>query len=157
VWKSTTIADDRTVDGAANATRSLPLLLPCDSGVGHPWRVDRFLEFLRTGTVNGLGVGASAADVRQRFGRPADTSDIKPPIWKYDQTEITFRDGYVVMIVVRVQAHANAVTKMLDGAGVGYEPHSALTYDDQVAYVVGGSGVTLTLDTAQPVARGFAS
>jgi hypothetical protein len=71
--------------------------------------------------------------------------------------EITFRDGHVVTIAVRAHADAEAVTKMLDGAGVGHEPHAALTYDDQIAYVVDASGVTLTLDTAQPVARGFAS
>jgi hypothetical protein len=64
-----------------------------DSGIGHPWRVDRFLEFLRTGIIDGLGVGASAADVRETLGPPDDTSAIKPPIWKYEQTEITFRDG----------------------------------------------------------------
>jgi hypothetical protein len=128
-----------------------------DSGVGHPWRVDRFLEFLQTGTIDGLGVGASAADVHQQLGPPDDTSAIKPPIWKYEQTEITFRDGYVVMIAVRAHADAETVTKMLDDASVVYEPHPALTYDDQIAYVVAGSGVTLTLDATQPAARGFAT
>ena len=61
------------------------------------------------------------------------------------------------MIAVRVHAHAEAVTTMWDGAGVVYEPNPALTYADQVAYVVDGSGVTLTLDVVQPAARGFAS
>jgi hypothetical protein len=119
--------------------------------------MDRFVEFLRTGTIDGLGVGASAADVRQKFGPPDDTSAIKPPSWKYGQTEITFRDGHVVMIAVRAHGDAEAVTKLLDDAGVVYEPHSALTSDDQIAYVVGGSGVTLTFDATQPVARGFAT
>jgi hypothetical protein len=119
--------------------------------------VDRFLEFLRTGTIDGLGIGASAADVRQTLGASDDTSAITPQIWKYEQTEFTFRDGYVVMITVRAHADAEAMTKMLDEAGVVYEPHSALTYGDQIAYVVGGSGVTLTLDATQPVARGFAA
>jgi hypothetical protein len=124
--------------------------------VGHPWRLDRFLEFLRTGTIDGLGVGASAADVRLKLGPPDDTSAIKPPIWKYGQAEIAFRDGYVVMITVRAHADAEAVMKMLDEAGLVYEPHSALTYDDQIGYVVGGSAVTLALDATQPVARGLA-
>ena len=91
------------------------------------------------------------------FGPPADASALEPLIWKYEQTEITFRDGYVVMVAVRVPADAEAVMMMLDGAGVVYEPDLALTYDDQVAYVVGGSGVTLTLDVVQPAACGFAS
>jgi hypothetical protein len=119
--------------------------------------VDRFLEFLRTGTIDGLTVGASAADVRQKLGPPHDTSAITPPIWQYEQTEITFRDGCVVMITVRAHADAEAVMKMLDEAGVLYAPHSPLTYDDQIAYVVGGSGVTLTLDATRPVAHGFAT
>jgi hypothetical protein len=119
--------------------------------------VNRFLDFLRTGTIDGLGVGASAADVRERLGAPDDTSSIKPRIWKYEQTEITLRDGRVVMIVVRIHTDAGAVTRMLDDAGIFYEPHSALSDDDLVAYVVGGSGVTLTLDATQPVARGFAT
>jgi hypothetical protein len=119
--------------------------------------VDRFLEFLRTGTIDGLGVGASAADVRETLGPPDDTSAIKPPIWKYEQTEITFRDGYVAMIAVSAHADEEAVTKMLDEAGAVYEPHSALTFDDQIVYVVAGSSVTLTLDATRAVARGFAT
>jgi hypothetical protein len=119
--------------------------------------VDRFQEFLQTGTVDGLGVGASAAEVRQTFGPPDDTSAIMPPIWKYEQIEITMRDGYVVMIVVSANADAEAVTKMLDAAGVVYEPHLALTSDDQIAYAVGGNNVTLTLHATQPGARGFAT
>jgi hypothetical protein len=95
--------------------------------------------------------------VRQTFGPPDDTSAITPPIWRYEQADITFRDGHVVMIAVRAHADAEAVTKMLDDSGVVYVPHSALTADDQIAYVVGGSGVTLTIDATQPVARGFAT
>ena len=47
------------------------------------------------------------------FGPPADASALEPLIWKYEQTEITFRDGYVVMVAVRVPADAEAVMMML--------------------------------------------
>ncbi len=47
--------------------------------------------------------------------------------------------GYVAMIAVSAHADEEAVTKMLDEAGAVYEPHSALTFDDQIVYVVAGS------------------
>jgi threonine synthase len=126
------------------------------SDIGHPSRVDRFLEFLRTGAIDGLAVGARPDDVRRKLGPPDDVSSIEPPIWRYEHTEIVFRDGCVVMITVSANADAQAVTNMLDDAGVTYEPHTALAYDEQIAYVVGGSRVTLTLDATLGVARGFA-
>ena len=61
------------------------------------------------------------------------------------------------MITVRAHADSEAVTKMLDEAGVVYEPYSALTHDDQIAYVIGGAGVMVTLDATHSVARGFAT
>jgi hypothetical protein len=95
--------------------------------------------------------------VHPKLGAPDDVSAIEPPIWKYRQIEISFREDRVLMIAVREHADAETVTKMLDEAGVTYQPIEALTYDDQIAYVVGGSGVQVTLDGAHAVARGFAT
>ncbi|HEV2776076.1 MAG TPA: hypothetical protein VGV90_10835 [Solirubrobacteraceae bacterium] len=57
--------------------------------------MDDLLTFLRTATIRGLRVGATQADVRAARGPPADTSAIRPLIWKYDDTEITFQEGRV--------------------------------------------------------------
>lgn len=101
--------------------------------------MDDFLEFLGTAAVKGLRVGSSEADVLAVLGPPDATSAIKPPIWKYGQTEITFREGRTVMIAM------------------GAEPHPDLTYDEQIAFVIVSSGVTLTLDLERPLARAYAS
>jgi hypothetical protein len=61
------------------------------------------------------------------------------------------------MITVTARADAEAVKQRLDDAGATYEPQAELTYDDQVAYVIEGSGVTLTLDAARRIGRGFAT
>ena len=106
--------------------------------------MDRFLGFLRTAIIDSLAVGSTADAVRQRLGPPHETSAIDPPIWKYQLTEIAFRDGYVTMITVLAHANAGAVTKMLDDAGITYRPHPELTYDDQTAYVIDESGVALS-------------
>ena len=102
-------------------------------------------------------IASTAAAVRRQLGPPQETSAIDPPIWKYQQTEITFRDGYVVMITVLAHADADVLKTMLDDAGVTYKPVPELTYDDQTAYVLNESTVTLTLDAAKLGARAFAT
>ena len=97
--------------------------------------------------LDGLGVGASEADVVTALGEPDDTSAIKPPIWKYGQSEVTFRDGRVVMLAVYEQLSADGVKQLLRKAGVEYRPDPELSYDTQEAYVVAESKVSLTLDT----------
>jgi hypothetical protein len=119
--------------------------------------VDDFIDFLRTGAIHGLRVGATKADVCAVMGAPDEASITRPLIWRYGQTEITFRNNEVAMIAVRVEAEATAVRKLLDDAGLRSEPHSGLTYDAQAGFVVAPSGVTLTLDLERPAARAFAT
>jgi hypothetical protein len=119
--------------------------------------VDDFLAFLRTGAIQSLRVGASQADVRALLGEPEDTSVSRPLIWQYDDREITFHGDHVTMISVSVEADAGAVRKLLDDAGLGYEPHADLTSEHQIAVVITASRVTLTLDLERPLARAFAT
>lgn len=117
----------------------------------------RRLKFLRTATIQGLRVRATRADVRAALGPPADTSAIKSLIWKYDDTEITFHKGDVVLIAVSFAAEAEAARRRLDDEELPYEPLAALTHDAQSAFVIPNSGVTLTLDHEQDLARAFAT
>ena len=115
------------------------------------------LEFLRTGTIDGIAVGADERTVRDALGPPDDVSALRPTTWRYaDATEITFHRGEVAMIAVTARETSDAVIKALDDSGMRYEPDAQLTYDDQVAFVIAESGVTLTLDVTRPRARGFA-
>lgn len=52
---------------------------------------------------------------------------------------------------------ADAVKRLLDDADMTYEPNPELTDADQTAWLVNESAVTLALDAAQGVARGFAT
>lgn len=79
MWSHVASARSRTSTGKAPARR-------------HPVGVDDFLTFLRTATIQDLRLGATQADVRAALGPPADTSAIKPLIWKYDNIEITFQE-----------------------------------------------------------------
>lgn len=119
--------------------------------------MDDFLKFLQTATIQSLRVGATQADVRGALGPPADMSAIKPLIWKYDDIEITFDEGDVVMIAVSFAAEAEAVRRRLDDEELPYEPLAALTHDAQTAFVIPSSDVTLTLDHEHAFARAFAT
>jgi hypothetical protein len=118
--------------------------------------VDAFIEFVRTGAVQDLRVGATQAQVRATLGEPDDTSAITPTIWKYATTEITFRDGAVVVLAVSAEADADAVRQRLHDEGLSYQPDEDLTYDAQEAFVIRRSNVTVTLDLERPLVRAFA-
>jgi len=51
----------------------------------------------------------------------------------------------------------DVVTNFVDRVGVTYEPEGGLTYDDQVALAVAGSGVTSTFEHARSAIRAFAA
>jgi hypothetical protein len=119
--------------------------------------VDTFIDFVRTGAVRDLRVGATQAHVRATLGEPDETSAITPTVWRYGTTEITFRDDAVAMLAMSIEADAHAVRQRLDDEGLSYQPHEHLTYDAQEAFVIRTSDVTVTLDLERPLARAFAS
>jgi hypothetical protein len=119
--------------------------------------LDAFFDFLRSGAVRDLRVGASRADVRAALGEPHATSAIKPLIWVYGKTEITFRDKGVAMIAMTVEADADAFRQRLHMEDLPHEPHEDFTCDAQEVFVIPTSGVTVTLDLERPLVRAFAS
>ena len=49
-----------------------------------------------------------------------------------------------------------ALRRLLDDAGLGYEPHADLTFEDREAIVIRGS-TDPEMDQERPLARAFAS
>ncbi len=119
--------------------------------------MDDFLEFLRSGGLGGVRVGTARAAVQAALGEADDINAIKPLMWKYGTTEITFRDDAVVMIAVSIEADPDELRRLLDRAGLSYERYDDLTYDAQEALVIQTSGVIVTLDLERPNARAFAT
>ena len=118
--------------------------------------MDRLVSLLRSGTVNGVGIGSDEAEVRGLLGDPDDVSRTRPPVWKYGPLELAFESSRVVMVVLTAEGGVDAawdrdtdrerVEWMLTAMRVDFEPEPELTFGTQTALRAGLSRAVLVFD-----------
>jgi hypothetical protein len=118
--------------------------------------MDRLVSLLRSGTVSGVGLGSSEAEVRGLLGDPDDVSGSRPPVWKYGPLELAFESSRVVMVVLTAEGEVNPawdrdtdrerVEWVLAAMRVDCEPLPELTFGTQTALRAGLSGAVLVFD-----------
>ena len=119
--------------------------------------MDRLVPSLRSGTVNGVGIGSHEAEVRARLGDPDDVSRARPVLWKYGPPELAFESSRVVMVVLTAEGDVDPawdrdtdrerVEWVLTAMRVDFEPEPELTFGTQTALRAGLSGAVLIFDT----------
>ena len=119
-------------------------------------RMDRLVSLLRSGTVSGVGLGSSEAEVRGLLGDPDDVSTARPPVWKYGPLELTLESSRVVMVVLTAEGDVDPawdrgtdrerVEWVLAAMRVDCEPIPELTFGVQTALRAGLSGAVLVFD-----------
>jgi hypothetical protein len=118
--------------------------------------MDRLVSLLRSGTVNGVGIGSDEAEVRGLLGDPDDVSRTRPLVWKYGPLEFAFEASRVVMVVLTAEGDVNPawdrdtdrerVEWVLTAMRVEFEPEPELTFGTQTALRAGLSGAVLIFD-----------
>ena len=108
---------------------------------------------LRSGTVNGVGIGSHEAEVRARLGYPDDVSRARPVLWKYGPLELAFESSRVAMVVLTAEGDVDPawdrdtdrerVEWVLTAMRVDFEPEPELTFGTQTALRAGLSGAVL--------------
>lgn len=95
------------------------------------------LEFLRTGAVAGIRVGAPLDEVVRTLGAPADRAqvDSRTEILRYGRRELTLTDGHVTAIAVtdvNGDTTPQEVGALLLDAGIDWAVERELTFDKQL-------------------------
>lgn len=118
--------------------------------------MDRLVSLLRSGTVSGVGLGSSEAEVRGLLGDPDDVSRTSPPVWKYGPLELAFEGSRVVMVVLTAEGDVEPawdrdtdrerVEWVLTAMRVDFEPEPELTFGTRTALRAGLSHAVLVFD-----------
>ena len=118
--------------------------------------MDRLVSLLRSGTVSGVGLGSTEAEVRGLLGDP---DDVSRPVWKYGPLELAFESSRVVMVLLTAEGDVDPAWDrdtdrermewVLAAMRVDFEPLPELTFGTQTALRAGLSGAVLVFDGDQ--------
>ena len=119
--------------------------------------MDRLVSLLRSGTVDGVGIGSHEAEVRARLGDPGDVSRARPVLWKYGPLELAFERSRVVIVLLTADENDDfawdgdtdreRVEWVLTAMRVDFEPEPELTFGSQSALRAGPSRAVLVFDS----------
>ena len=119
--------------------------------------LDVLVKFLRNATFGEISLRMTSAQVRDILGKPHDTSFRNPPIWKYGDLEIAFREDKVWLISLLLDGRdpispnsilancrsVEAMKTILNDRSISYEIYPRLTFDSQIAWRVIESNVVI--------------
>jgi hypothetical protein len=115
--------------------------------------MDRLLTLVSSGTIDGVSLGSTTADVRARLGDPEATGR---RIWKYGALQVGFHDSRVTLLLLTAEGaddppwdpttDLGSVQALLTAEGIVYEVDAALTWETQITLLVPSSRAHLSFD-----------
>jgi hypothetical protein len=115
--------------------------------------MDRLLTLVSSGTIDGVSLGSTTADVRARLGDPEATGR---RIWKYGALQVGFHDSRVTLLLLTAEGaddppwdpttDLGSVQALLTAEGIVYEVDAALTWEMQTTLLVPSSRAHLSFD-----------
>ena len=109
---------------------------------------ERLIGFIAEGTLEGVGIGATEAEVREALGEPEAVSAIRSQIWKYEELEVSFHAGRVLLLTLNAREFGIKLPefeRLLDERSIPHEIDPGLTFDTQTA-IAAGAGATIVFD-----------
>ncbi len=109
------------------------------------------LEFLRTGRVRGIGLGARRDDLLRTFEAPPDTARVSADteILRYGSCQLTVTGDTVVAIAVTSEVDGDTsphdLGALLSEAGIDWAVERELTFDKQLS-LRAANGVLIMFD-----------
>jgi hypothetical protein len=113
--------------------------------------MDRLLTLVSSGTIDGVSLGSTTADVRARLGDPEATGR---RIWKYGALQVGFHDSRVTLLLLSAEGaddppwdpstDIGSMQALLTAEGIMHEVDEALTSETQTTLLLPSSRARLT-------------